>query len=75
MTDRWWLDEPLYMQNRKAINDMLSVLVLTDESQFTNFKEIWTSMNRLFSHKYAEKLIMMAISESRFWPLLLDGLK
>ena len=71
-----WLNlEPRHIQNSKAIRIMLSTLSPIDESCFPDFKAIWGSMNRLFGHLYSEQLIMRAIAESRFWPLLLDGLK
>lgn len=71
-----WLNvQPKHIQDRTAIKLILATLSTLDESEYSSFKDIWTDLNRLFSHMYSEQVIMRAIAESKYWPLLLEGLK
>ncbi len=68
-------ETPRFIKDRTAIQVMLATLDVLDESYFRDFKTIWLGMDALFSHQYSEQLRVRAIAESKYWPLLLDGLK
>ncbi len=71
----WVNVKPRHIQDREDVLEIVAVLSMLDESCFSTFKDIWESLDRLFSHKHNEHLRMKAIADTKFWPLLLDGLK